>query len=108
MHIYCSPPSFGRGSAQVKTIHGSNRVSDTISPWNISASRKGLGTTQRICNSIECTGVSRVSLKETSTVAPGSAIQGHSTRVLSCNYMSSDATGKRRIYESRRSSDGRS
>ncbi|CAD6500104.1 BgTH12-04207 [Blumeria graminis f. sp. triticale] len=68
MHIYCSPPRFGRGSAQVKTIHGSNRGSDTISPWNISASRKGLGTTQRICNSIECTGVSRVSLKETSTV----------------------------------------
>ncbi|VDB88725.1 Bgt-50129, partial [Blumeria graminis f. sp. tritici] len=31
------------------------------------------------CNSIKCTGVSRVSLKETSTVAPGSAIQGRST-----------------------------
>ncbi|CAD6505672.1 BgTH12-01162 [Blumeria graminis f. sp. triticale] len=108
MHIYCSPPRFGRGSAQVKTIHRSDRGSDTISPWNISASRKGLGTTQRICNSIECTGVSRVSLKETSTVAPGSAIQGHSTRVLSCDYRSSDATGKRRVYESRRSSDGRS
>ncbi|CAD6504539.1 BgTH12-00048 [Blumeria graminis f. sp. triticale] len=108
MHIYCSPPRFGRGSAQVKTIHGSDRGSDTISPWNISASRKGLGTTQRVCNSIECTGVSRVSLKETSTVAPGSAIQGRSTRVLSCDYRSSDATGKRRIYESRSSSDGRS
>ncbi|CAD6498855.1 BgTH12-04513 [Blumeria graminis f. sp. triticale] len=54
MHIYCSPPSFGRGSAQVKTIHGSNWGGDTISPWNISASRKGSGTTQRICNSIEC------------------------------------------------------
>ncbi|CAD6505876.1 BgTH12-06808, partial [Blumeria graminis f. sp. triticale] len=93
---------------QVKTIHESNRGSNTISPWNISASRKGLGTTQRICNSIECTGVSRVSLKETSTAAPGSAIQGRSTRVLSCDYRSSDATGKRRIYESRRSSDGRS
>ncbi|CAD6503142.1 BgTH12-02811 [Blumeria graminis f. sp. triticale] len=76
MHIYCSPPRFGRGSAQVKTIHGSDRGGDTISPWNISACRKGSGTTQRICNSIECTGVSRVSLKETSTVAPGSAIQG--------------------------------
>ncbi|CAD6502783.1 BgTH12-05373 [Blumeria graminis f. sp. triticale] len=108
MHIYCSPPRFGRGSAQVKTIHGSDWGSDTISPWNISASRKGLGTTQRICNSIECIGVSRVSLKETSTVAPGSAIQGRSTRVLSCNYRSSDTTGKRRIYKSRRSSNGRS
>ncbi|CAD6503970.1 BgTH12-05712 [Blumeria graminis f. sp. triticale] len=44
MHIYCSPPRFGRGSAQVKTIHGSDRGSNTISPWNISASRKGSGT----------------------------------------------------------------
>ncbi|VCU38963.1 Bgt-51490 [Blumeria graminis f. sp. tritici] len=34
----------------------------------------------------------RVSLKETSTVAPGSAIQGSSTKVLSCDYRSSDAT----------------
>ncbi|VCU41328.1 Bgt-50731 [Blumeria graminis f. sp. tritici] len=50
----------------------------------------------------------RVYLKETSTVAPGSAIQERSTRVLSCDYRSSDATGKQRIYVSRRSSDGRS
>ncbi|CAD6498737.1 BgTH12-04398 [Blumeria graminis f. sp. triticale] len=82
MHIYCSPPSFGRRSAQVKTIHGSNWNGDTISPWNISASRKGSGTAQRICNSIECTGVSRVPLKEISTVAPGSAIQGLLRRAL--------------------------
>ncbi|CAD6504499.1 BgTH12-00009, partial [Blumeria graminis f. sp. triticale] len=107
-HIYCSPLSFGRGSAQVKTIHGSDRGGDTISPWNISASRKGSGITQRICNSIKCTGVSRVSLKETSTVAPGSAIQGRSTRVLSCNYRGSDAIGKQRICVSCRSSNGRS
>ncbi|CAD6504468.1 BgTH12-06197, partial [Blumeria graminis f. sp. triticale] len=103
-----SPPSFGRGSAQVKTIHGSDRGGDTISSWNISASRKGSGTTQRICNSIECTGVSRVSLKETSTVAPGSAIQRRSTTVLSCDYRGNDVTGRQRIYVSRRNSDDRS
>ncbi|CAD6505920.1 BgTH12-06852 [Blumeria graminis f. sp. triticale] len=108
MHIYCSPPRFGRGSAQVKTIHRCDRSGDTISPWNISASRKGSGTTQRICNSIECTGVSRVSLKETSTAAPGSAIQGRSIRVPSYDYRCSDATGKQMIYVSRRSSNGRS
>ncbi|CAD6503694.1 BgTH12-03353, partial [Blumeria graminis f. sp. triticale] len=99
---------FGRGNARVKIIHGSHRIGDTISPWNISASRKGSGTTQRICNSIECTGVSRVSLEETSTVAPGSAIQGRSIGVLSCDYRGSDSTGKQRIYLSCRSSDGRS
>ncbi|CAD6501021.1 BgTH12-06721 [Blumeria graminis f. sp. triticale] len=108
MHIYCSQPSFGRGSTQVKTIHRSDRGGDTISPWNISPSRKGSDTTQRICNSIECTSVSRVSLKEISTVAPGSAFQGRSTRVLSCDDRGSDATGKQRIYVSCRSSDGRS
>ncbi|CAD6502433.1 BgTH12-05027 [Blumeria graminis f. sp. triticale] len=106
MHIYCSPSSFGRGSTQVKTIHGSDWGGNTISPWNISASRKGSDTIQPICNSIECTGVSRVSPKETSMVAHGSAIQGRSTRVLSCDYRGSDATGKRRIYVSRRSSNG--
>ncbi|CAD6506043.1 BgTH12-06975, partial [Blumeria graminis f. sp. triticale] len=74
----------------IKTIHGSDWGGNTISPWNISASRKGSGTTQHICNSIECTGVSRVSLKETSTVAPGAAIQGRSTRILSCDYRGSD------------------
>ncbi|CAD6503457.1 BgTH12-03121 [Blumeria graminis f. sp. triticale] len=108
MHIYCSPPSFGCGSAQVKTIHGSDWGGDTISPWNINSSHKGSGTSQRTCNSIECTGVSRVSLKETSTVAPRPAIQGRSTRVLSCDYMGGDATGKQRIYVSHRSSNGRS
>ncbi|CAD6504497.1 BgTH12-00007 [Blumeria graminis f. sp. triticale] len=86
MYIYCFPPSLGRSCAQVKTIHGSDLGGDTISPCNMSASRKGSGTTQRICNSIKCTGVSQLSLKETSTVAPGSAIQGRSTRVLSCDY----------------------
>ncbi|CAD6500496.1 BgTH12-07672 [Blumeria graminis f. sp. triticale] len=94
MHIYCSSPRFGHGSAQIKTIHGSNQGGDTISSWNISASRKGSGTTQRVCNSIKCTGISRVSLNETSTVAPGSAIQGRLTRVLSCDYRGSDTTGK--------------
>ncbi|CAD6502995.1 BgTH12-02668 [Blumeria graminis f. sp. triticale] len=108
MHIYCSPPSFGRGSAQVKTIHGSDRSENTKSLWNTSASRTGSGTAQRICISIECTGVSRVPLKETSTVAPGSAIKWRTVRVLSCDYRGSDATGKQRIYASRRSSDGRS
>ncbi|CAD6501146.1 BgTH12-01400, partial [Blumeria graminis f. sp. triticale] len=53
----------------------------------------------------------RVSLKETSTVAPGSAIQGRSTRVLSCDYRSSDATDKERwigsvITMDRQSRDG--
>ncbi|CAD6503992.1 BgTH12-05733 [Blumeria graminis f. sp. triticale] len=108
MQIYCSPPSFWCGSALVKTIHGSNRGGKTIGPWNISASRKGSGTTQHICNSIKRTGVSRVSLEETSTVTPGSAIQGRSTRVLSCDYRGSDTTSKQRINVSRRSSDGRS
>ncbi|CAD6501830.1 BgTH12-02076 [Blumeria graminis f. sp. triticale] len=65
---------------------------DTISLWNTSASRKRSDTAQRICNSIECTDVSRASLRETSTVAPGSAIQGRSIRVLSCDYRGSDAT----------------
>ncbi|CAD6506568.1 BgTH12-07794 [Blumeria graminis f. sp. triticale] len=108
MHIYCSPPSFRRGSAQVKTIHGSFGGGYTISPWNISANHKGSGTAQPICNSIKCTGVSRVSLIETCVVAPGSAIQGRSIKVLSCNYRGSGATGMQRIHVSRRSSNGRS
>ncbi|VCU39308.1 Bgt-51774, partial [Blumeria graminis f. sp. tritici] len=58
---------------------------DTISSWNISASRKRLFTAQRVCNSIECISVSRVPLNETDTVAPGSAIQEPSIRVWSCN-----------------------
>ncbi|VDB88029.1 Bgt-50047 [Blumeria graminis f. sp. tritici] len=61
-----------------------------------------------MCNSIECTGISQVSLKETSTVAPESAIQGRSTNMLSCDYRGSDATVKQRIYVSCRSSDSRS